>query len=142
MLEDAKILIGDKEYGLFFGYTCYTQFVTGCVRFKDTYQTESGAITSLGFANLIHAAYLNNCYRRNTEPVLSIDDINEWVDTELLTAEGEARLSELMTVWARSKYIAKLVDEQKKSQPLSENLNLENQQAPSEEMKTPEISTI
>lgn len=126
-MQEAKILINGKAHGLFFGYTCNKLFIAGCVKFKNTYQTEDGSITSLGLANLVYAAYLNNCYRSNNDPILNIDDINEWMDSELLTTEGSARLSGFMELWAQSKYIAGLVEE-KKSQSQNENLNPEETQ--------------
>lgn len=124
-MNTAKINVNGKEYTLLFGYTCYVTFITRCFMFKDTYLTDDGNLTGLGTANLLHSAYLSNCYDKGYGIILRYDDFAEWYVEQNQTTEGQEVIAKILEVWAQSKEIKKLAEDfEKKSQP---NGNLVNQ---------------
>lgn len=116
-MNTFKIEIGGKSYTLLFGYTCYTEFMTRCFMFKDTYLNENSELTGLGLANLFHTAYLCNCYDKGHGVVLRYDDFAQWVNEQYQTVEGTEIIARALEIWAESKEIKKLKEDvEKKSQ--------------------------
>lgn len=103
---EAKVTIEGKEYTLLFGYTAYKLSIQGCFKFRDTYLTEEGELTSIGSAHIFHSAYINYCYSKELTPELSYDQFAEWTDNTLIS--DSKIIFDLLEIWAASKEVKKM----------------------------------
>jgi hypothetical protein len=116
-----QITIDGNSVGLKFGYPAIKWFTEASLKQADIYfvQAEGGGFTVEGLAKLIECSYKNNCFIKETDPLIPYERFFNFVEQSMETEEGRAQLVKITEVYAESSVMKRLIDEQKKSQTTS-----------------------
>jgi hypothetical protein len=136
----TTITIEGQQIGLRFGYPCVRWFTEAGVENKDFFEgskdkegnQENTTLSEIGIAKLVQFAYENECAVKEIKPEIIFEKFYEWVEQRV---EGELsnELSEVLTVWAGSIAIKRLVEKTQKKSQESQN---EQTLTPSNESST------
>lgn len=106
----TTIKIEGREIGLRFGYPCIRWFSEAG---NKDYFDQAESLTEVGVSKLIQFAYQNDCLVKEVKPDISFEKFYDWVE-ERLHGEQSQELSDVLTIWANSVAVKRLVENSEK----------------------------
>lgn len=104
-----QININGQPVGIKFGLLSIKDFSLAAEKKRDVlYEGEN--LSFLGVAKLIQCGYKNNCEIKEVEPVLTLEDFNNWTEEAMSSDERKKELAEVLNVFAQSQYVKLLQD--------------------------------
>lgn len=99
-----KININGKEVGLKFGMASFRYLSD---KFLDNKVFKDGNINEMGAAYIIYSGYWNNCIVKEMDQELTLEDIVDWVETNLMDSEFSKTLAEVIDLWSKNDFFKK-----------------------------------
>lgn len=113
MKSVTTIKIGETEVWLRFGYDCMKDYTLSCYE-NSVYSTIDSVA---GASKLLEVAHRNYCTVKESKPVVTYEEIYDWVEEKINDGKSE-EVSSLINMWAEStatKKTIEKIEEQKKS---------------------------
>ena len=139
----THVQVNGQTIGLRFGMQCAREFIVASIEKRDIFFTkdenEYSNLTEVAISKLIHCAYRNDCSVKDVIPVLTLEDVCNWVEEKILS-ESLEEIQDILNAWGESqatqKSLAKITTaEEKKSQP-QQQTSAEKSLTPSSEYVT------
>jgi hypothetical protein len=108
-----KIAIDGKEVGLKFGFAQVKEFAIAMAANLAVY-FDGDTISPIGIAKLIHTAHRNDCLLKEVEPVVTFEQISNWVDSSSGDEKKTKVLTDVVMKWQESEYTKSWLDNIKK----------------------------
>lgn len=135
-----KIQIDGKDVGLKFGFPQVKEFG---MAIADNYEVyfDGNDLSATGVAKLIHTAHRNSCLVKECDPVVSFEDIVDWVDGALNDEERQKVIGSVIEMWQANEYTklwlqavkkktAEIIDQMSSSNTNISNLSSTQQESP------------
>jgi hypothetical protein len=119
----TQIKVNGEPVGVKFGFLAIKEFAIATEKKREVFY-DGDSLSFLGIAKLIQCGYKNNCEIKEVEPVLTLEDFNNWTEEAMNSEERKAELAVVLTAFAESQYVKTLTDmkgdeEAKKKTPKS-----------------------
>jgi hypothetical protein len=108
----TTININGQAIGIKFGWGAIKEFAEADQKRHDVYYSkinvegkEVESLTYLGIAKLLQCGYKNNCDIKEVDPVLTLEDFNDWVEGTLDNAQAAEELTKVLNVFSESKLV-------------------------------------
>jgi hypothetical protein len=108
----TTINIDGKAIGIKFGWGAIKDFAEADQKRHDVYYAKVSvegkdveSLTYLGIAKLLQCGYLNNCAIKEVDPVLTLEDLNDWVESTIDNAQAADELTKVLNVFSESKIV-------------------------------------
>lgn len=94
----ASIVLNGAEVGLKFGLPCFSEMI-------DKPLPTDAVGSSVYTAELLFAAYKNNCLIKRVAPTLDFEPFYEYVEDSFIDAESSTQLNEVVQIFHESKFV-------------------------------------
>ena len=105
----TTITINDTKIGLKFGMASFrylqTRFIEG-IAFNDD------GLNEIGISHIIYSGYYNNCLIKDVEPLLSFEQIVDWIEANLKNEDVLEEVKKVVNLWTQSDFIKKTQTEE------------------------------
>jgi hypothetical protein len=119
----TQINVNGEPVGIKFGFPAIKEFAIATEKKREVFY-DGDSLSFLGIAKLIQCGYNNNCEIKEVEPVLTLEDFNNWTEEAMNSEERKGELAVVLNAFAESQYVKLLTDlpkeeEAKKKTPKS-----------------------
>jgi hypothetical protein len=108
-----KIEINGKEAGLKFGFPQAKEFAIAIGANLEMF-FDGDNYSPYALAKMIYTAYKNNCLMKEVAPLITFEEISDWVDGAVSNEERKKLLFSIVQVWQESEYTKSWLDQVKK----------------------------
>lgn len=110
-----QIEIDGQQVGLKFAYPQVKEFAIALEQFPtECFDSNVENITGFGLAKLIQSAHKNNCLLKECKPVVTLEQISDWVDKGIHDEVIQNQILDIVTVWQKSEFTITYFDAVKK----------------------------
>lgn len=110
-----QIEIDGQQVGLKFAFPQVKEFAIALEQYPtECFDKNSENITGFGLAKLIQSAHKNNCLLKECKPVVTLEQISDWVDRGIHDEAIQNQLLDVVTVWQKSEFTITYFEQVKK----------------------------
>jgi hypothetical protein len=108
----TTININGQTVGIKFGYLAIKEFSLAAEKKRAVYYDKVNGeeqLSFLGIAKIIHCGYKNDCELKEVDPVLTLEDFNNWVEGIVGNVEAQKELTRVLTVFSESQFVKAMI---------------------------------
>jgi hypothetical protein len=126
----TTLVIDGNEYGIRFGMYSARYLAD---KLTSSFCFVGDEITEIGISHVVYAGYLNHCAVKDEKPLLTFEDVVNFVEASISDTDRVKQLTDITALWVQCQFKEK---EQKQPEPEAETKKKTSRKSKSSPMKS------